>query len=467
MRKCGCVQDAAASFESGRFRHLWLIFFTTLTVHVCPIGGPARTLRARVMAIRIPIPGRLLRLFSTAVIDQVLLSGANFFIGFLLIRHTSDADYGLFVLAQSALTLLVSAQGAWLSGPMAVLAPKKSPDRRREMIGALEISQGRFLRVLALLALIVPAVSYLAGIWSGVVALVAATAIIAGWLGLQREYLRSVLLIYSRPHSMLRADMVYVAVLIPGAVFAVFGPKPASVWAVVALAVAAWSGAAVSHRMLARDPGWVRGDAKPLWREMRPLGTWAAVGAVIYWLFSQSYNYILAGRLGLTAVASVNATRLLLMPTIVLTVGVKGLLIPSAAAWLAESGIGKLTRRLLLFIAGIALLDLIYFAFVWIFRDWLVGDLMHKVIADRDLLLILWACISLISLVRDVLQSALLALERFQPLAWLTAAGAIVSLFIMWFGITRWGPVAALMGQMAGEFVNLAGIIFLLRQAQR
>ncbi len=46
---------------------------------------------------------RLLRLFSTAVVDQVVLSGASFLVGFLLIRRTSDFDYGMFVLVQSAI----------------------------------------------------------------------------------------------------------------------------------------------------------------------------------------------------------------------------------------------------------------------------------------------------------------------------------------------------------------------------
>ena len=70
---------------------------------------------------------------------------------------------------------------------------------------------------------------------------------------------------------------------------------------------------------------------------MRPLAIWATIGAMTYWIYNQSYNYVLASRIDLTAVADVNAARLLLMPTIVLTVGVKTLLVPTAAAWLAES----------------------------------------------------------------------------------------------------------------------------------
>lgn len=57
------------------------------------------------------------------------------------------------------------------------------------------------------------------------------------------------------------------------------------------------------------------------------------MGAVFYWLFVQSYNCALASRLDLSTVAAVNATRLLLVPTMVLTIGVTGMLIPLSAGW--------------------------------------------------------------------------------------------------------------------------------------
>jgi hypothetical protein len=35
----------------------------------------------------------------------------------------------------------------------------------------------------------------------------------------------------------------------------------------------------------------------------------------------------------------------------------------------------------------------------------------------------------------------------------------------MWFGINSWGPAAALIGQVAGETINLGGVIVLLSMA--
>jgi O-antigen/teichoic acid export membrane protein len=418
-------------------------------------------------AVANPVRNGLLRQFSTTVVDQVVLSGANFIVGLLLIRLTTDADYGMFVLVQSAITLLISGQMAWLSSPLAVLAPGKPPALRRLMVGAVESSQRRFLRQASAAALVVPTVGYFLHYWTGLESLVVVLGIAACWTALQREYLRGLLLIYGRPHAMLLADLVNVAVLLTGALVAAYGPKPAVLWAVAALIASALAGEAAARRSLAKDPGLPKGDPSAFWKEMRPLAVWATVGAMTYWLYNQSYNYVLASRIDLTAVADVNAARLLLMPTIVLTVGVKTLLVPTAATWLAESSVGRLIRRLVLFATAIALIDVVYCIALWIFRDWLSHDLLHKTIANRDLLLMLWAALSLIALYRDLLQTGLFALRKFRSLAGVTAVSAAASLTIMWFGINTWGPAAALIGQVAGEAINLGGVVVLLGMASR
>jgi O-antigen/teichoic acid export membrane protein len=410
--------------------------------------------------------GRMLHMFGTGVVDQVLLSGANFLVGFAMIRFTSDVDYGQFVLVQSAVLLMTSAQSAWLA-PLCAIIPSKPPDLRQVMVGAVEASQSRFLRRLVLAAVAVPLIGFLAGAWSGVVAIVSEGAIFAAWTALQREYLRSVLVIYGRPQSMLRADMVYAAVLLAAVAFAVFGAKFHSIWAVFALIVAGWAGGRAAYRSFAANPGWVSADATPYWREMRPLAVWSATGAVTYWLLAQSYNYVLATRLDFTAVINVNAARLVMVPVIVFTMGINNLMLPVAANWLAEFGLHQLMRRLAWLTLGIVALDACYFAFAWFFRDWLISDLLHKTIADRDRLLIMWGCVSLIFLFREVLQAALFALKRVKSMAWLIAFSAVVSVLTTWFGIQYWGAVAALNGQVAGECVNLVGLGLLLwRQAK-
>jgi O-antigen/teichoic acid export membrane protein len=136
----------------------------------------------------------------------------------------------------------------------------------------------------------------------------------------------------------------------------------------------------------------VGGDPTPFWQEIRTLGMWSLIGAVIYWLFAQSYNYVLASRLDLTAVTNVNAARLVLTPVFVFVYGINNLLMPIASNWLASFGLPRMLKRLALLTLAITAIDLVYFALAWYLRDWLIVDLMHKHIGDQDRLLILWAC---------------------------------------------------------------------------
>lgn len=406
-------------------------------------------------------------LFSAAIVDQVVLSGTNFIVGLLLIRYATDRDYALYVLVQSALLLVITVHGSWLTGPLAILTPQLSAEERWRTIGSVKHAQRRFLGVLAVPLLLVPLLGYLTGLFPGLLAAVIAIGVLAGWASLRREYLRSVLLMYSRTHSLLGADSVYAASLLVGVALALLFGKPVVIGAALALVFAALAGAAAGHRALAMTHAWKEEGVVTIWPGIRRLGFWSLLGASTYWFLGQSFNYVLASRIDLKAVADINAARLLLMPALVLTAGVASLLTPSAATWYAEIGLRRLVRRLLMFLLVVGFLEVTYFACVWTSRDWLFVDVLHKNIQDRDHLLILWAGLAIIALFRDVLQCALIATGRLKSLAWQVGISTAVALPLMWFGVAWWGVAAALIGQIVGEMINLAGIIFVLRKSMR
>ncbi|HEX4871858.1 MAG TPA: hypothetical protein VFV27_06045 [Nevskiaceae bacterium] len=415
--------------------------------------------------IRRLLPGSLLRRFSSAVVDQAVLSAANFVVGLLLIRMAEDSAYGYYVLVQSAIALLVSAQGAWILTPLALVAPKQGDARRDAMVGRVYRDGQRSLRGLVGLGLLLPPAGLLLGAWELPLALLLAAGLLAGWTALLREYLRGVLYIHGRAGEVLQTDLLYAGLLVGGVLLAVWLPGPSEVWAVLAVALAGASFGWRADRLLARDPGWHPAPVgDPVWRQLAPLGSWAAAGAAIYWLYAQGYNYLLALRFDVEAVAAVNAVRLLLMPTWVLTVGIRGLLTPSAARWLQESGLDALLRRLTRFILALAVLDLLYIGLVWIFRDWLTVQVLRTQIEDLDRLLLAWALVTLIALVRDLYQSALLALEQLKRMAWISVAGSLSALAAMGALAGPMGPVGVVLGMAVGELLSLiAGQALILR----
>lgn len=413
------------------------------------------------------IRGRLVRLFSATVLDQVLLSGTNFVVGLLLVRFTADSDYAIYILLQTALALIASAHSAAVCSPLAIVAPKKPPDLKQRMVGAIRRSRKRFLRPLALLALVAVAAGYETGILDLTSTWLLAISVAAAWATVERDYLRCVLLIYARVRTLIAVDAVYAIVLLAAMIWAAFGFSKPAIGIVLAMTAAAWACAVASSRALAENPGWLDADAKPMWREMRPLGTWALLGAVIYWIFGRSYNYILASRLNLTAVASVNAVRLMVMPAILITTGLQSILTPLAASWLAEVGLASLMRRLLSIVLVVGAGDLLYFGMIWELRGWITSHLLHKHISERDPLLLLWAGFTIVALLREVIVSAVYALGELKWLARQVAISAAVALCLMWFGMPYLGSPAVLIALIVGEALNATGILHLIRKALR
>jgi O-antigen/teichoic acid export membrane protein len=424
---------------------------------------------ARLLRIPNLLSGRMLRLFSASVLDQAVLSAANFIVGFLMIRLTTDNDYGQYVLVVAARDLLVSLQRAGLSGPLTLVAARKEPQERIRSAGAVKDAQRRTMSLLLVAGQLVPLAGGLLGLMPWRTAGLVSLALLAVWASMRRELLRDIMLMFSKTQSLLLADLVFVGVLVATAFAATQMHSATALWATGGIVAASLAGDALVYRMLAAGPGWLRGDAGPVLREVWPLGFWAALGGVTYWFYSSASNYMLAwlAHGDLTAVADVNATRLLIMPVMLLTAGVQSVLNPMAALWYAEVGISRLTRRLIGVTLGLLLLDASYVAIAWLSRDWLTGTLLHKQIGQRDALLLLWAAVVLIGVIRDGMSYALFAAGRLKMLAGQGILCAAVGLTMTWIGWRWWGAAAGLIAQIISELINLAGFSLILREVLR
>ena len=246
------------------------------------------------------------RLLSSAVVSQALLSAASFVIGLILIRSTTDAQYGYYVLAANAVLLLVSLQNAVCSPPLATRFSLLDRHGRGLLVGGLYRGQRRILPAAGAISVVVAL-----GLWSLQVLdadtgpLVLAT-VAAALAILHREYFRIVLYAHRRPHEVLRIDVFYVVLMVAGVVVATLTATPA-VTAVLTLGLAAAISGFLLARALRRHEPW-NADARPsLLREIAPLAMWTTAGAAIHWTFSQGYIYLVAGTLDVAAVAALAA----------------------------------------------------------------------------------------------------------------------------------------------------------------
>jgi len=398
-------------------------------------------------------------MLGSAVIAQALLSAGNLGVGLILIRRTTDHDYGSYVLVLNALMLLTQLQTQFIQPAMVAKMAGALAAVRANLIGRLYQAQRRLLPPLALIAGAITLILWLTGVVTLSSGWIIIVSIAAGVAALHREFFRMVLLGYRLPLDILRADTVYVILLVGGALLASLSPAPA-VFTVIMLAVAAIVGGYLMSRVLWRHEPW-NTDGPPMLREIAVIGAWTTTSCAIYWTFTQGYNYVIFGTLDVTAVAAVAATRLLMMPVNMLSTGVGSLMLPTTSGWTKQHGSRVIFTRLLLLSLALSCVALCYFALLWVLRDWIFLDLLKKQIASRDALMERWFVIFILMIFRDQLLFLPLTRGRYRILTGLTLLSAVVSLVVSYVAILRLGVVGSLDGLLTGELISVTGLVVL------
>jgi O-antigen/teichoic acid export membrane protein len=408
-----------------------------------------------------------LHMITSAMLGQALLSAGNFGVGLLLIRLTPHTQYGYYVLIITAVQLLSGLQLAFIQPSLVRCLAVADRDARRDFVGGAYREQRRRLLMLAGLAAIVVLGMWYLKLIDDSVAPILFAAIFASLATLYREYFRMVLLAYRIPLQALKVDIFYVLVLCAGAYLATMTAAPA-MFAALTLGLAAAVGGWLLSRMVWRHEGWVIHGAPNVLREMAPLGTWAVMGAAIHWAFAQGFVYVVAGTLGVTAVATISATRLLLSPVNLMASGLGSMTFPTVSRWLQHHPVRDVFRRLSLLAAGIAGLGALYIVVMWFSRDWIFAHVTKGSFEHRDTLLMLWSAVFLLMAVRDQMLFLPAACGQYRIMAWLTLATAIFSLVTCYVCMRLFGVVGALVGVLSGEAFNILGFIALsLREIAR
>jgi O-antigen/teichoic acid export membrane protein len=258
----------------------------------------------------------------------------------------------------------------------------------------------------------------------------------------------------------LRADVVYAVLFVGGVWLSTLTAIPAALAALAMAGAAVVGGLLLSNALWRHDP-WRTPGSRGVFMQSVQFGLWAATGAVIHWVFNQGYTYIVALRLDVTAVAAIAATRLLLSPLGVFSLGISSLMLPTSTLWLKHHGLRGLLRRVLLFTLGLACVSIVYVAVMWSVRDWIFLNVLKRDYPQRDLLLGIWSLIFFCTVVRDQVIFLQMARGHFKSLAGLTLGCAILGLTVTFLAIGRFGAAGGLAGLLAGEIGYVVGVMAL------
>lgn len=409
--------------------------------------------------------GVFVRMFSSALASQTLLSAASFGVALLLIRNTSDLQYSYYILVSGAIMLAVSLQNSYIAPAMINRMTRLSPAECGDLTGGLYREQRRVIAGAGMAAVAITLACWMTQLLAAHTVLLVLTAVAATAMVLRREFFRMVLLAYRRAWEVLRGDMTYALLLVPGVLLATSSTVPAAA-AVLVLGAAALVAGLQLSRALRRTEAWNAQGTPGILRQIAPLGTWSTAGAAVHWTFNQGYTFLVAATLDVSAVAAIAATRLLAMPVNLLTTGIGSVMLPLVSRWLHQSNAPAVLRRLFWFALAIGGAAVCYFTVLWILRDWVFGVVLNKHFAQRDALLMLWSASFVVMAVNQQLLWLLIARERFRRLTSLGLVSAMVGLGCSYWGMQHFGGAGAPLGILTGEVVSFIGLMLLcLREA--
>jgi O-antigen/teichoic acid export membrane protein len=396
----------------------------------------------------------MLRKLSSGVASQIVNSVTNLTVGLLLIRHTSDQQYGYYILLSTAVVFFTTLQTAFVQTPTVIRLTQAADSARADLIGSLRTDQSRLTPLIALVTTLGVATAVSMGqlqLDRALLLLAGAAALITG---LRREFYRVMLFAMRLSGPVLLADTTAAILLIAGTAIATLTPDPTLAVAIAMSAAALLSSILLANALWRRRP-WNRSAPPGATRELFKQGAWSTLGAGARFLFSQGYSYLVAYNLSVADIAALAATRLPLSPITMLSNGIAPTLLPTVAEWNNRLPPAIVLRR----VAGIALgmlaLSSAYLAALWLARDLVFVDLLHKDFAQRDSLLLLWSVSTVVSTCRDPFMYFLTLRGHFRQTTTLTVLSAVVSLSVSLIAMREIGPIGAPVGVLTGELLNL------------
>ena len=395
---------------------------------------------------------------TVAFIDRLLLSLTHFIIGIFLLRRASTADYGLYVLAQGAMLLVFFVQSALITVPMSVLAPKYSTEAKRYFVSAL--MQGQYviwLPLSALVALCTLALYRCGGLAADSTHMILVVDLVLLAV-LLREFIRYAFYVYLRPGAVLCVDAIYGSVTIAAAYVVTATSAAPALHTLIGIGLANLMAGVFGFVLFHRYVGWRATWTTTALARTLAHGKWALLGASVTWLQTEGFLYLLGALKGTSEVASVSASRLLLMPIILLTSSFEAIVKPRGAAWLASGERHKLEQSITL-LTGVALaISGLYMIGILLVGERLAAFVFEANVTGMRLLLGLWGVVLLCKICSANLNIVLQILERFDILFYIGLVSAAVSVTFGYGAIQQFGAPGSLLGLIVVEVVGLAGM---------
>lgn len=386
-----------------------------------------------------------------ALMDQGVVSIANFVLNLLLARWLAPSQYGAYGVAFAIFLLLGTFHTSLFSEPMLVFGAGRYSARFSAYLRILLQGHVVFAGAVAGLFLVAALALRQLGVdvWP-----VVGTLALASPLILFQWLMRRACYAALRPRRAALAALVYFAAVVAGA-YAMYrlGALTAPIALLLMGGASAMSGILILVQFERPDHGSL--GLAAVAREHWTFGRWSVGSAALKWLQSYIYYFILPAFAGLAAAGSLRVLSTMLMPISQANAALGTLLLPMMVRRRASASFGRSVAAIAMILATAA-------AAYYVVLLGLGGWLMHLAFGDKyhDLssLLAIYGLAPILSAVAGVLASGLqaLVLPSRVFVATLVSASAAVTvgtLLVMAFGLT---------GAVVGDVASLAAMVVFL-----
>jgi O-antigen/teichoic acid export membrane protein len=300
-----------------------------------------------------------------AVLDQGLISGANFVLGVCFARTAGPEPYGAYMLMFAAFLLIANVYQALVLEPASVLVFSLFPDRHDRYLRSVLAMHAAF--TLAFLAaggaaiLLAPYCGIHGALSSALAGLVIATpCVLLYWLSRCFAYLEIA------PAQAVAGSAVYCLVLAACvvAVWRTVGLSPFLIFSCTAIAALAGSASLLVRRLPWSKAETLEPPLRSVWNRHWNFGRWGLGTVGLSWAQTNSISFISGSLLGLSQVGGLNALVALLLPMIQVLTCASRISLPRVAQIFTLHGVPGIRRPVLRVAAVLLLMTAAYAALI-------------------------------------------------------------------------------------------------------
>jgi len=315
-----------------------------------------------------------------ALLDQGLISGANFLLGVSLARSGGPESYGAYMIMFAAFLLIANVHQAILIEPTSVLAFSLFPQRNDRYLRAVLLMHAIFSVGFVVLAgafwMMAPRLHITGALENALAGLVVVTpCVLLFWLSRSFAYLEFA------PARAVAGSVVYCAAIVAGIVISyVRGhntPLTAFSWTALAATIA--SLVLLRHYRARRAGAEAEPGLSTVWMRHWRFGRWGLSSVGLNWAQTNSISMISGSLLGLRATGGLNALVGLLLPAFQVLISATRVVLPRIAQIYTLRGLQATKRPILHVGATLFLLTSAY----WLLLALAHRPLLHLIYGER------------------------------------------------------------------------------------